>query len=109
VSGRIMRMGWNRLNVSKWFDSACTIRRNDADLVGPLEGGQFACAVASMFQGARVEGDFSNINAWLVQMPIGTDVQIDDFILERGRTLQVVEVPSPDSYEPYMHVICLRV
>ena len=109
MSGRIMRMGWNRLRHSKQFDSACIIRRNDQDLVGPFAEGQFACTVLSLFQGGRIEGDFSTVNSWQVRFPIGTDVQIDDYIIERGRTLQVIEVPSPISYEIYMITICQRV
>jgi hypothetical protein len=109
VSGRIMRMGWGRLNVSKYFDSECTIRRNDQDLVGPLAGGFFACSVQNLFQGARIEGDFSNVNGWQVRLPVGTDVQVDDYIIERGRTLQVIEVASPLSYELYMIVVTQRV
>ena len=109
VSGRIMRMGFGRLNASKWFDSSCTIRRNDVDLTGPLEGGFFACAVTSLSVGARIEGDLSTINSWSVALPVGTDVQVDDYIIERGRTFQVVEVPSPESYETFMLVTCQRV
>lgn len=109
MSGRIQRLGWARLMASKFFDSACTIRRQEEDLVGPLEGGQFACTVFSLFEGGRIEGEYTSVNSWSVQLPVDTDVLIDDYITEKGRTFQVIEIPSPESYEPFMTVICSRV
>jgi hypothetical protein len=109
VSGRIQRMAWGRLNVSKWFDSSCTIRREGVDLVGPLDGGLFACCVLTLAQGGRIEGDFSYVNSWVIRLPVETDVQIDDYVIERERTLQVIEVQSPTSYELFKTVICQRV
>lgn len=109
MSGRIMRLAWNRLNASKILDSSCTIRREEVDLVGPMDGGLFACTVSPMAQGGRIEGEYTPINSWVIRLPINTDVRIDDYIIERGRTFQVIEVPSPHSYEIFTLVIVQRV
>jgi hypothetical protein len=109
ITGRVNRLGWTQRNVLKHFDSTCTIRRNDTDLIGPLDDETFLCSVYSMISGSRIEGEVAGVNSWVVLLPIGTDVKMDDYIIERGRTIQVVEVPTPESHEPYVAVICQRI
>lgn len=103
------RIGFARRMATRFFDSTCTIRREGVDLTGPNDDGTYPCSVATMAVGGRIDGEYVASNSWRLNFAVGTDVRLEDHILERGRTFMVIDVPSPESIEVYMDVICQRI
>ena len=47
-----------------------------------------------------------DVNAWMVRVPVGTDIKIGDQLRVNGYNLEVQVVLQPQSYQTSMRVLC---
>jgi hypothetical protein len=105
IPGRMARTGFARRRTASSFDSVCDVQRNGTTIYA-----QVPCVVETPNdQNQQIEGESIPVGSFLVAMDVGHEILQGDFIIERGRILQVLRTATPKSYEVRLEAVCLKV
>lgn len=101
----ISRLEYARERANALFDSTCTVYRSSVVLYSEVP-----CSVEDAnLSTQRLDGENLPADALLVAVPVdGYLLQPGDYIVEKGRTLEVTLALSPISMEVRQEVICVR-
>jgi hypothetical protein len=105
-------------DAASWLDQACVVMRATRT-AEPQGGGTLAFSeVASCNVGMAIPtaGQLQNFDyligtkaSWQVKLPVGTDVLEKDQLVIGARTLSVIKVLSPRSYQALITVLATEV
>jgi len=102
---RMARTGFARRRTASSFDSTCTIKRNGSTLYTDVP-----CIVETPNdQNQQLEGQSIPVGSFLVGVDVGYDIEQGDYIIERGRILEVLRTANPKSYEVRRDAVCLKI
>jgi hypothetical protein len=102
---RISRLGFARQRMRRAYDSTCDVLRSGVAIYSAIP-----CMVeVPGDSNQQLEGQSIPVGAFLLSLPVEYPLQEQDYVVERGRTLEVIRVVTPKSYQVRMTALCINV